>query len=197
MTFTNVYLYWKLRSGFGGGVWNRLYLTWALVGAVLPFLFRAGFLGSGRAPEVLFALFFTWVAIVGMACMVFFAVDALSLMVRLADWAMGTSFHRFFAPRKRVPAALALVAAIVFYSFYEAWAVRRVDLTLETPKLPEGIERLRLVHLTDVHIGGVYTAGRLRKVMDIVRSAEPDLLLMTGDLVDGDMSFRRAEAELL
>ncbi|MDR1378259.1 MAG: metallophosphoesterase [Synergistaceae bacterium] len=200
LTATNVYLYWKLRSGFGGGSligWNGIYLIWALGGVVLPFVSRSGLLGSGRASEILFALSFTWVAIVGMACMVFLTVDVASLVAHLVDWALGTSSRRFFAPRKCVPATLILVAMMALYSFYEAWTVRRVDLTLETTKLPEGMERLRLAHLTDIHIGGVYTVGRLRKVMDIVRSAKPDLLVMTGDLVDGDMRFRQEEEKLL
>jgi predicted MPP superfamily phosphohydrolase len=195
---TNAYLYWKLRSGFGNGPWNWVYVPWALTAAVLPFVSRMGLLGSGRGAEVVFALSFTWVAIVGMACIGFFFMDALSLAARVVDQFTKLSLHsRFFAPRKCVPATLLLIVMVVLYSFYEAWAVRRVDLVLETSKLPEGVERLRLVHLTDVHIGGVYTLRRLAKVMDIVRSAEPDLLVMTGDLVDGDMSARGREAELL
>jgi predicted MPP superfamily phosphohydrolase len=195
---TNVYLYRKLFLGFGSGLWNWLYLPWAFLAAALPFASRMGMFGSGRMSEIVFALSFTWVAIVGMACVGFFFMDAVSLAARLVDGFTGASLcSRFFAPRKCVPITFFLIVAVVLYSFYEAWAVRRVDLTLETPKLPEGVERLRLVHLTDVHIGGVYTLGRLARVMDIVRSAEPDLLVMTGDLVDGDMSYREREAELL
>jgi predicted MPP superfamily phosphohydrolase len=125
-------------------------------------------------------------------------MDALSLAARVVEKCTKIPLNsRFFAPNKCVPVTLFLILSVVLYSFYEAWAVRRVDLVLETSKLPEGIGRLRLVHLTDIHIGGVYTLGRLAKVMDIVRSAEPDLLVMTGDLVDGDMSGRSREAELL
>jgi predicted MPP superfamily phosphohydrolase len=195
---TNIYLYLKLRSGFGSGLWNWLYLPWTLTATSLPFVSRMGMLGSGRASEVIFALSFTWVAIVGMACIGFFFMDALSLAARLFERFTKISLYsRFFVPRKCVPVTLFLIAAMVLYSFYEAWNVRRVNLVIETEKLPEGIERLRLVHLTDVHIGGVYTLGRLAKLMDIVHSAEPDLLVMTGDLVDGDMSCRDREAELL
>jgi predicted MPP superfamily phosphohydrolase len=195
---TNAYLYLKLRSGFGSGLWNWFYLPWAFVAASLPFASRMGMLGSGRAGEVIFALSFTWVAIVGMACIGFFFMDVLSFTARIVEYFTKISFcSRIFTPRKCVPVTLFLIAGVVLYSFYEAWNVRQVDLVIETSKLPDGVERLRLVHLTDVHIGGVYTLGRLSKVMDIVHSAEPDLLVMTGDLVDGDMTFRSREAELL
>ena len=195
---TNAYLYWKLCLGFGSGLWNWIYVPWALAAVGLSFISRMGMLGSGRASEVVFALSFTWVAIVGMACVGFFFMDVLSLVAYIVEKIAKIPLRsRFFTPRKCVPVTLVLIVLAILYSFYEAWAVRRVNLILETSKLPDGVERLRIVHLTDIHIGGVYTLGRLAKVMDLVRSAEPDLLVMTGDLVDGDMSLRAREAELL
>ncbi|MDR2528405.1 MAG: metallophosphoesterase [Synergistaceae bacterium] len=201
LAVTNFYVYWKLRSGFGGGWWGIAYLSWVLALAVLPFAARMGVFGAGRGAEVLFALSFIWVAAVGMACVGFFFMDVLWLAAYLADGLLklvfGTGPNLRLAPRRCVPVTLCLITAAVLYSFYEAWNVRRVNLTLETAKLPAGVERLRLVHLTDVHIGGLYTPERLARVMDIVRAAEPDLLLVTGDLADGNMSFRGQEAEML
>ena len=43
----------------------------------------------------------------------------------------------------------------------------------------------------------MYALSRLSRVMDIVRAAEPDILLITGDLVDGDVRRYEREAELL
>ncbi|MDR2175944.1 MAG: metallophosphoesterase [Synergistaceae bacterium] len=197
---SNAYLYLKLRSGFGAGPWSRIYLTAALAMVLLPFAARGGFFGSGPAAGVLFVLSFTWVAAVGIACLVFFLADLASLAARLADLSFGTALRaRIFDPRKCVPVTLALVFLTLAYSFYEAWAVRRVDVTLDMPHvtLPEGRDRLRLVLLTDIHLGGFNSLGRLERVMEIVRAAEPDFLLMAGDLVDGDMSGRDREAELL
>ena len=188
----------KLRSGFGGGTWNWLYLAWALLGMAAPFAARSGLLGSGRTAEILFALSFTWIAIVGMACVGFILMDLTSLAARIVDLIAGTTFTaRFFSPRKCVPVTLILITLVVLYSFFEAWNVRYVELTLKTTKLPEGVDRLRLVYVTDVHLGGLYAARRLERIMDLVRSARPDIFAVTGDLVDGDMSGRQYEVELL
>jgi predicted MPP superfamily phosphohydrolase len=192
----NLYLYMELRSAFRKGRWNGVYLLWAVVGAVAPFVFKMN-LWSGRVVEVLSSLSFAWVAIVGMTCVGMFFADVLALMARLMDRIWGTEWRPFLAPHRRVPVVLFLAAVLTLYSLYEAWNIRRVDLTFETRKLPEGVERLRLVHLTDTHIGGVCSLERLRKVMDIVRSAEPDLLVITGDLLDRDASFSQDEAEPL
>ena len=198
LAVTHLYLYLKLRSGFGVGWWGLIYVVWGVVSAILPFASRMGYLGTGRPPEILFGLAFTWIALVGMACVGFFFMDAASLAAWLLDALAGTNFKpRFFDPRKCVPITLLLLFAAALYSYYEAWDVKRVDIVLETSKLPEEVGRLRLAHLTDIHLGGLYTPARFRRVMDIVRSAEPDILVLTGDVVDGDMSFWEEETKLL
>ena len=198
LTVTNLYIYLKLRSCFGSGWWNVIYIAWSIAWAVLPFASRIGYFGAGRSAEVLFALSFTWAAVVGIACVCFLFMDAGSLATWLLDGLLGTSLKaKFFAPRKCVPVTLLIILTAVLYSYYEAWNVRRVDLTIETSKLPDAITRLRLVHVTDIHLGGLYAASRLRRVMDIVRSAEPDILAFTGDLVDGDTDFWQEEAKFI
>jgi predicted MPP superfamily phosphohydrolase len=130
--------------------------------------------------------------------MAFLFMDLASLAALLFDRLAGTSIKPgFFHPRKSVPAALLLTFVLLLYSYYEAWNVRRVDLVIETSKLPEEIDRLRVAHLTDIHFGGLYTLARFQRVMDIVREAEPDILVLTGDIVDGDMSYWDDEIKLL
>jgi predicted MPP superfamily phosphohydrolase len=196
--FTNIYLYLKLRSGFKRGRWNRPYLIWACVGLVVPFLSRAGAFGDGRVSEVTFTVFFTWAVAVGVACMGFFVMDALSLVARGIDLFAGTTLkNRFFAPRRCVPVTLALIVVVIGYSFFEAACIRRVDVTLTTSKLPEGMDRFRLVHVSDIHLGQIYGSRRLRRLMDVLREAEPDLLAVTGDLVDTNMAGWDEDARLL
>lgn len=193
---SNIYIYLKLRSGFAPGVWNWIYLCFALIWAILPFASRAG-LFSGRAGEVIFVLSFTWLAIVGLACLGFFIMDMGAFAMRIIDAATGSALRgRFFAPRRCVPFTLLAIAIVVIYSFYEAWNVRRVDVSVELP-LPEGVERVRIAFLTDIHLGGVYTLSRLERVMALVRESKPDILMIGGDLVDGNMDGRDREAELL
>ncbi|GHV37486.1 serine/threonine phosphatase [Synergistales bacterium] len=196
---SNIYIYLKLRLGFAPGAWNLIYICAALIGAVLPFASRAGILGSGRAGEVIFVLSFTWLAIVGLACLGFFILDMGTLGAWIIDAVTGASLRaRFFAPRKCVRVTLVVIILTVLYSFYEAWNVRRVDVAVElaSPGFG-GMERLRIALLTDVHLGGVYTLNRLERAMAIVRDSKPDIFLIGGDLVDGNMDERLREAELL
>ena len=190
LTVTNLYLFLKLRSGFGKGWWNVVYAAWSIAWAVLSFTSRPGYFGAEESAEILYSLSFTRAAIVGIGCAIFLFMDMASLAARLLDRLAGTNLKpRFFDPRKYVPVTLLFILAVALYSYYEAWNVRRIDLVMQTSKLPDGIDRLRIVHVTDVHISkGLFTINRLRKVMDIVREAEPDILVITGDLVDSSSS---------
>jgi predicted MPP superfamily phosphohydrolase len=197
LTVTNIYLYLKLRSGFGKGLWNFIYIIWAIAWAVMSFTARSDLFGMGENSEVVYSLAFTRAAIVGIACAAFLFLDIASLAAQLFDSLAGTSYKtRFFNPRKYVPVTILLVLAVAFYSYYEAWNIRRIDHVIETSKLQEGIDRLRLVHVTDVHLdNGLFSVPRLRKVMKIVREAEPDILVITGDHIDSRTSPLEEEAK--
>ena len=75
-------------------------------------------------------------------------------------------------------------------------AVRPVYITIATDRLPRGVDKLRIAHITDVHLGWVIQEERLDRILDVVRAAQPDMLVSTGDLVDGDMEEREAEVAL-
>ena len=136
LIITNVYLYWKLRLGFGSGSWRVVYLIWTLLWIAAPFVLRTGYFGARRTTEIIYGLAFTWIAVIGIACVVFFFVDMGLLAARLTARLSGANLNPvFFDSRKNVPATLLLILAVVVYSYYEAWDVKRVDLVIETPKL--------------------------------------------------------------
>ncbi|MDR3683474.1 MAG: metallophosphoesterase, partial [Geothrix sp.] len=56
--------------------------------------------------------------------------------------------------------------------------------TLPFPDLPPGLDGLRLAHLSDLHAGPLVGSGTLRRWRQLVERERPELLLITGDLVD-------------
>lgn len=103
---------------------------------------------------------------------------------------------RAFTKRKAL-CALSLMMIVTSYSMFEAYYVQPRYVTIPTSKLPEGTDRIRIVFMTDIHIGGIYTLSHFERVMKIVDDAEPDILMLGGDTFDGDLSFRKRELEML
>jgi hypothetical protein len=68
-------------------------------------------------------------------------------------------------------------------------ALRRVKVPLR--RLPASLSGLRIVQLSDVHIGPTLGAAWLAGVVRRVNALSPDVVVITGDLVDGSVADLR------
>jgi len=59
--------------------------------------------------------------------------------------------------------------------------VREVEITV--PNLPEGLDGLRLLHLSDIHLSAFLSEKDLARVIDSANELRPHLALVTGDLI--------------
>jgi predicted MPP superfamily phosphohydrolase len=64
-------------------------------------------------------------------------------------------------------------------------AVKRVEVPL--PKLPAALDGTTIVQLSDVHIGPTIGKRFIERVVGKVNALEPDVIVITGDLVDGSV----------
>ena len=55
--------------------------------------------------------------------------------------------------------------------------------------LPAGLAGMRLVQITDLHIGPQLRGPRLARFVERVNRLDPDLIAITGDIFDFDPSF--------
>ena len=93
------------------------------------------------------------------------------------------------------PLAVALV--ISGYGFFEARQIRTERVEIRSAKLPRSMEKIRIVQISDVHVGVLVRGERLAEILRRVRAESPDLLVATGDLVDGQLdSMAEAAAQL-
>ena len=97
--------------------------------------------------------------------------------------------------RRRLSRRGLLKASLIGAAGLAGWTVliepRWIEVgthTLAVPGLPPQWQEKWLVHISDLHIGRVPT-GYLQRAMRVVNSLQPDLLVITGDLVD--QSWRR------
>jgi len=76
---------------------------------------------------------------------------------------------------------LAILWGLVFGRFH--YQVEKSDLYY--PELPMALDGLRIVQLSDIHLGSVYgKQEHVRKAINMVNALQPDLILFTGDLVN-------------
>ncbi|MEM9491308.1 MAG: metallophosphoesterase, partial [Myxococcota bacterium] len=79
-------------------------------------------------------------------------------------------------------------------------ALSEVDITevpIELSRLPNGLDGFVIAQITDVHVGFTVTRSFVQSIVDRVAEIKPDLIAITGDLVDGDVpGLRDAVAPL-
>ncbi|MFA6413428.1 MAG: metallophosphoesterase, partial [Syntrophales bacterium] len=94
-------------------------------------------------------------------------------------------------------APLLIAVTVNIYGYFEAINIRTEYLVIRSVKIPKNIEKLRIVQISDVHVGMIVRDGRLERMMEAVKKAAPDILVSTGDLVDGQIDNIHGSLPLL
>jgi predicted MPP superfamily phosphohydrolase len=187
---------------------GRALVAWAATGVACDLVLVAQLL-TARTPDTLSALHGTGIAWVGP---VWFSAHVLWLLgwgvgrllggaVRLpgrvvarsrratratdaaaADDALASPARREFLQRMAVagaavPFAAATSGVPISYDF------RVEEREIEVAGWPRELDGLRIVHLSDIHVGGGMNRERLQRVRELTNAARPDLVLHTGDFL--------------
>lgn len=90
-------------------------------------------------------------------------------------------------------AAVALAAVVALIALALVWGLHTArsipvqrHATVALPDWPTDAARLRIALISDIHIGGTsMSPRRLRRIVEQVNAADPDLILLAGDFVNG------------
>ena len=114
----------------------------------------------------------------------------LALASWILDWLWGMA--RRLRGRPPVQAARAWAAAVLggallltAWGLVEAQGLHLSRVTITTPKLPPEVVRLRVVQFSDLHLGTLVGRKYLERLVRLAAAQQPDLVVSTGDLVDG------------
>jgi predicted MPP superfamily phosphohydrolase len=94
--------------------------------------------------------------------------------------------RRAFLSRTVAGGALVLGGGVSAFGTWRAYHPSEVrELVVPLAGLPKALEGLTLVHLSDLHVGPSIRERFMRALLSQVRGLRPDVLVVTGDLVDG------------
>ncbi len=154
----------------------------------------ATFFGGLVSPELP-----AWVLATGNGCV--FALTVLAFLTLLREVVIfisvmagrsGESVHQFVQKDRRV--AIAMTAAAVGVSAFALREGIRVpsvkEMQLPLDNLPSSLEGMRIVQLSDLHASALLRAPHMKDLVAKVNSLTPDLIVITGDLVDGEVNVR-------
>jgi predicted MPP superfamily phosphohydrolase len=196
----HLYLFLKARAachfGLGTGVALGLFMLAMMATPVaLRLMDRQGAIISARG---LAYLGYTWMGLVFLLFCLSLCLDLYNLTIRLVAVLTGSPTARLlFTGQKAFLTLLALGLALGLWATAEAWRIRLEHLQITTAKLPSPLHQLKVAQISDLHLGLVVGERRLERVLALIREAQPDLLVCTGDLVDAQMDHLNHLASLL
>ena len=126
----------------------------------------------------------TWLAVVWYLIV---GVLVLGLVVLPARLAGHTNLRRTML---RIGASTVVVAALstAAYGITEAAEPTITPVTITNDLVPDELDGLRIALITDLHVGPVRDVGFTRRVVDLVNSEHPDLVVIAGDIADGKVA---------
>jgi len=139
------------------------------------------------------AIILAWPGYIWMGALFLFA-SALTCtdLIRFVTWLIirrsGSGMPECLGARLTCEVALILSLSATTYSIFEARDIRTEHLTVTSRKLPATAGRIRVVQISDVHLGLLVREDRLKRILAKVTEARPDILVSTGDLVDGRLN---------
>jgi predicted MPP superfamily phosphohydrolase len=186
----HLYWYWKLKRAFFLGPRTSLacvffVLIMILAPVLTRFLERSGFELPARV--------LAYVGYVWMGYLFLFFTGGLILDTGRFLLAIG---HRLLPAGSAglqiswrqaflIPSIVA--AGITIFGYYQALNIRVERVVIKTPKLAGVPGHLKIVQISDVHLGLIVGAYRLQRIAALIEKERPDLLVSTGDLIDGQL----------
>lgn len=120
-----------------------------------------------------------WFALMFYLLMAFLVLDIL----RLFDFRT----HWLAAPLQSGKIGLIIAAAVLLTVLAGAWNARHPRVThydITIPKPAGDLKNIKVIAVSDVHLGTIIHNGRLLRLVDMINREDPDLVLFGGDTID-------------
>ncbi len=196
-TSLHVYAFLKLRravslSGIAAALIAALMILMILTPLIVRIVESADF---EREAKVFAYVGYTWMGLLFIFFIASFSLDVWRFLVYVAEGLLKTSLGALkFSHRQAffLPLFAAMLAA--GYGIYEAMNIQTETLVLKSPKITRPV---RIVQISDVHLGLLIREPRLARILEKVTAASPDIFVSTGDLVDGQTDNLNRVGDLL
>lgn len=186
------YLWARLIRDVGFSAQAKRVLTWMLVvlGASVPLAMVTSRLVAPEISAWWIRPAYLWIGVSFLLLLAVGFTDLLRVGYHFASERGGVPNPS----RRETLARLGGLVAAVLGVGASAWAVKeaarinvkRVEVSLA--KLPKELDGTTIVQLTDVHVGPTIGREFIEELVQVVNGLAPDLVAITGDLVDGSVA---------
>lgn len=164
------------------------------VGAQQHFLSRY-FFGSSFSPDMPRAVGIVANALFGTVLLLATFQTVLDLLTLAWSLLNGAYFSPPVEARYLIAGSALFLSAFGVSQAIRVPPVKEIEIAL--PNLPEEFDGYRLIQLTDLHLSRLFPARWAKEVVARTNAQDADLIVITGDLMDGSLEARKEDVEPL
>jgi predicted MPP superfamily phosphohydrolase len=183
-----IFLKAKAALGFGWGTGVPLLLALSILVCAPIITYYLARQGREDAARSIAYAGYLWMGILFFLTWLNLAADLLRLLLWVSShFGIAGNAVSLLPGRAAFLCTVGLALVLSAYSLLEADRIEVARVRMVTDKLPPSVSRLRIAQISDLHLGLIHRNGKARDVAEIIARERPDLLVSTGDLVDGQL----------
>ncbi|HBW34224.1 MAG TPA: metallophosphoesterase [Desulfosporosinus sp.] len=184
---------WKI---VGKSMTNSRKIYWIFLG-LLILTFSIAEVAQDWLPQspalwLTIAGWYTMIAVVYL-CLLLIIIDSLRLLDSRIQIVPKVIRDHDQTPKVVASLILMLVTIILIYG---SWNARHPVITryeLSVDKEAGSLDQLRIAMVSDIHYGAIIDAPRLTRMLEVINELQPDVIVMSGDIVDGTVKQEEAQ----
>jgi predicted MPP superfamily phosphohydrolase len=172
-TGANIYIPSRLATLFGIKKRKILYILFAVAAVSIPLSMMLHRAMANTITSIYYLISTTWMGM-------FFYLLILLLLFEIVNI--------FIKPPKKI-SGITIISLTVLISLYSLWNAQ--SFTVNRVEIPiEGLtDEVKIVQISDVHIDNFRGKSYLEKIVNATNEQKPDLVLITGDIIDSSQAL--------
>lgn len=130
---------------------------------------------------------YLWMSFIFLFVCISLLFDIIKIGGRAINYILDKNVISFLAkPMPPFLITISLSLIIIIYGLYEANNIQLKKIIIQNNKLVNPVNELRIVQISDLHLGLTVNKAKLEKIASLIKEAKPDILFSTGDMIDAD-----------
>lgn len=189
--FINLYFFRKLKEFLN--LRTKLIYSLPLLLTLSPILYRF-YDRAGYENFLLSLSILVWMGFVLLFVVYHLFIDIYHGMLKLSHLLLGHNPWPHISPKYGFLSATILSLVSTGYGYYETLNLREYRFELLSDKVEKD---LKIMQISDLHLNQVMREEKIKLVLDIYKREKPDIVVSTGDLVDGNLRNKEVYVDLL
>lgn len=192
----HLYAFLKLKIYLNPGLlWEIGIALFMVLMIFVPLIIRIAEKHGLEKPAIILSwIGYLWMALIALFFFFSIFIDLLRFLIFIFNQMSGTKFSLFPFAKLYFFIPLFISILMLVYGYFEALNIKTEHIEIRTNKVKRDV---RIVQISDLHIGLIIRESKVKKVTQKIKEINPDIVVSTGDLVDGQINGLTKIVEIL